>query len=175
MPSHALTGLTDRLTDIDQLARAHAAVGGSQRGRRWDVQALNRAQLVLLCAHFEGYLEDLMAEAIAAINGALEPAALTRGFHNPWPDRIDQLYAFLGMTSPARTIAWRKASNKTVRANLEDMVRTRNKLAHGTTGVTVYKTDVDRYRRYVEGFSRRFDRAVRERVYSLTGRHPWPQ
>lgn len=174
MPSRALAGLTERLTDVDQLMAAHAAVGGGQRGRRHDVEALNRASILLLTSHFEGYLEDLMAEALAALNGSLDPETLTRGFHNPWPDRIDDLFAFLGMSRPTKSIRWQKASSNTVRDNLAGLVRTRNQLAHGTTGVTVHKAHVERYRRYVEGFAQRFDTAVRRQVCGLTGSDPWP-
>ncbi len=51
----------------------------------------------MLSAHFEGYLEDVMAEALAAVNPSLAASVVTVGFHNPWPDRIDDLFAFVGM------------------------------------------------------------------------------
>src|SRR4051794_5433606 len=55
MPSQALIGLTSRLKDVDELMKAHEAVGGVEPGRRYDVEGLNRASVLLLCAHFEGY------------------------------------------------------------------------------------------------------------------------
>ena len=61
-----------------------------------------------------------------------------------------------------------------VRENLGNLVRTRNRIAHGTTGVSVHKADVTRYRKYVEGFATRFDGLLRTRVRSLTGASPWP-
>jgi hypothetical protein len=163
-----------RLTDVDQLMAAHAAVGGTQPGRRFDVEALNRASVLLLCAHFEGFLEDLMAEGLTAVNGSLDPTALTHSFHNPWPHRIDELFGFLGMRQASHAISWRNAANKTVRDNLSELVRTRNRLAHGTTGVRVYKFQVERFRRYIEGFAPRFDTLVRQRIRRLTGSDPWP-
>lgn len=174
MPSQALVRLTDRLKDVDQLMIAHRAIAGSARGRKFEVVGINRAAILLLCSHFEGYLEDLMAEALEAVNPKLVPDVLTYGFHNPWPDRIDDLFAFLGMAKPSKNISWRKASNKSVRDNLGDLVRTRNKLAHGTVGVKAYKSEVARFRGYVEGFSERFDSAVRSQVHKLTGSDPWP-
>lgn len=174
MPSQALTALTDRLKDVDQLMEAHRAVGGNQRGRRFEVEGVNRAAILMLSAHFEGYLEDVMQEALATINPRLEVEPLTGGFHNPWPDRIDHLFAFLGMKKPSRSISWQRAGNATVRGNLEKLVRTRNRLAHGTTGVQVYKSEVTSLRKYVEGFAQRFDAAVRDQVHTLTGAYPWP-
>ena len=153
---------------------AHAAIAGSTRGRKYEVLGINRAAILMLSSHFEGYLEDLMAEALGAVNPTLHAPILTGGFHNPWPDRIDQLFEFLGLSKPARQISWRKAGNKAVRDNLEDLVGTRNKLAHGTNGVTVYKSDVVRIRKYVMGFAERFDQLVREQVKLLTGSYPWP-
>jgi hypothetical protein len=174
MPSKSLAALTGRLKDVDQLMAAHRAVAGKKRGRKYEVEGLNRAAVLMLTSHFEGYLEDVMAEALAAVNSKLDAPTLTDGFHNPWPDRIDQLFAFLGMHKPSRSISWQKASNAAVRANLEKLVRTRNKLAHGTTGVNVYKTDVTSMRKYVEGFAQRFDAAVRVQVKVLTTKNPWP-
>lgn len=152
---------------------AHRAVGGDQRGRRFEVEGVNRAAVLMLSAHFEGYLEDVMEEALAAVNPQLKVKPLTGGFHNPWPDRIDDLFAFLGMQKPARSISWRSASNEAVRRNLEKLVRTRNQLAHGTTGVRVYKSEITSLRKYVEGFAERFDGAVRDQVHALTANYPW--
>lgn len=109
-----------------------------------------------------------------ALNPSLDTTPLLAGFHNPWPDRIDELFAFLGMTSPSKTISWQRASNASVRDNLGNLVRTRNRIAHGTTGVSVHKADVTRYRKYVEGFATRFDRLLRTRLRTLTGAYPWP-
>jgi hypothetical protein len=152
---------------------AHAAVGGLDPGRRFEVEGLNRAAVLMLSAHFEGYLEEVMAEALAPLNARLDPHPLTSGFHNPWPDRIDDLFAFLGMDKPTRAISWQRAGNAAVRSNLEKLVRTRNQIAHGTTGVTVRKFEVTSLRKYVEGFAQRFDGDVRRQVRTLTGSNPW--
>ena len=173
MPSQALDGLTVRLADVDQLMDAHRAIGGPNRGRRYEVEGMNRAAVLMLSAHLEGYLEDVMEEALAALNPQLNVKPLTGQFHNPWPDRIDELFAFLGMDRPSRAISWRGAGNPAVRRNLEKLVRTRNQLAHGTTGVRVYKNEITSLRRYVEGFASRFDGVLRGQMHTLTGSYPW--
>lgn len=174
MPSNARLALDTRLRDVDQLMAAHETVGGLEPGRRYDVEGLNRAAILMLCAHFEGYIEDVMREALGALNPSLDATPLLAGFHNPWPYRIDDLFAFLGLDSPSKTISWQRASNTSVRDNLGSLVRTRNRIAHGTTGVSVLKADVTRYRKYVEGFATRFDGLLRTRVRTLTGAYPWP-
>lgn len=174
MSSQALAALTDRLRDVDQLLDAHRVVGGDNRGRRFDLEGLNRAAVLMLSAHFEGYLEDLMAEALAALNSRLDVKPLTGNFHNPWPTRIDDLFSFLGLSKPSKTISWQRAGNAAVRGNLNKLVETRNRLAHGTTGVRVHKSEVTSLRKYVEGFAQRFDALVRDQVHTLTGSYPWP-
>lgn len=90
MPSKSLNGLTVRLSDIDQLMNAHAAItkfkkaeaaannaGGGLaqitpiiealvndpgKGKPKEVDAINRAAFVLLIAHFQGFVEDLHKE-----------------------------------------------------------------------------------------------------------------
>jgi hypothetical protein len=153
---------------------AHTTVGGLDPGRRYDVEGLNRAAVVMLCGHLEGYVEDLMREALAKLDQRIDASPLLAGFHNPWPDRIDQLFVFIGMSRPCRSISWQRAGNKAVRDNLEDLVATRNRIAHGATGVAVRRSDVTRYRRYVEGFASRFDVLVRAHLRTLTGAQPWP-
>lgn len=174
MASSALEALTTRLRDVDQLMAAHETVGGLEPGRRYDVEGLNRAAVLMLSAHFEGYVEDVMREALTALHVRIDPTPLVGPFHNPWPDRIDDLFAFIGMSKPSRSVSWQRASNASVRENLEKLVRTRNQIAHGATGVSVRKVDVTRYRKYVEGFATRFDRLVRTQVRALTGSYPWP-
>jgi RiboL-PSP-HEPN len=174
LPSKSHESLTTRLADVDQLMNAHTALAGPKPGRKYEVVGINRAAVLMLSAHFEGFVEDLFAEALVAVNPALRGEPVTRGFHNPWPDRIDELFAALGMKKPARSISWKRAGNKAVCDNLELLVHTRNKIAHGTTNVTVYKYEVGRYRRYVEGFSKGLDKAVWVQVRKLTGTAPWP-
>jgi len=95
MSSKALTSLTERLKDIEQLLNAHTAItkfnkaesaakkaGGELAkissvmhalvtdpgpGKPKEVDAINRAAFVLLTAHFQGFVEDLHAEVGAVI------------------------------------------------------------------------------------------------------------
>lgn len=67
MPSRSLRRLQTRLRDVDQLLHSHTIIGGTGRGRRWNLESLNRAGLVLCTAHLEGFLEDLFEEGGKAI------------------------------------------------------------------------------------------------------------
>ncbi len=137
MPSQALESLTTRLVDIDQLFIAHAAVAGSGPGKKGGVIALNRAGVLLLNAHFEGYLENVFEEALATFSPSLDGAQLYRWFSNPWPKEINKLFAFFGMKKPSDRPHWKGTSNKMVRDALEELVARRNQLAHGELNVKV--------------------------------------
>jgi len=173
MASTAYDALSSRLDDIDQLMAAHGAVGGVERGRRFEVEALNRAAVLLLSAHLEGYLEDLLSEAVSAVHTGLATDDLTKRFANPTTGNVDGLFRFLGLNKPCDSISWQRAGNAAVKKNINELVETRNAIAHGTTGVTVHKRMVTRYRQYVVGFAKRFDNLVRDRVATLTGTSPW--
>ncbi len=45
---------TSRAKALDEIAHAHAAVGGTQRGRRYATQQINRAYAVMLASQFQG-------------------------------------------------------------------------------------------------------------------------
>ncbi len=70
MPSDARKMLDTRLAEIQQILVAHTITAGPGRGRKYGVSALNKGGLVLLCAHLEGFLEDLYSEAVTAITNA---------------------------------------------------------------------------------------------------------
>lgn len=63
MPSRALRTLRGRLSDIQNLIDAGVAKVGKGVGRKWKVEAVWRAAIVLCCAHLEGYVEDLFTES----------------------------------------------------------------------------------------------------------------
>jgi hypothetical protein len=103
----------------------------------------------------------------------LSGAALTGRFANPTTGNINNLFAVLGLAKPSDSVSWRKAGNEAVKRNVNELVETRNAIAHGTTGVDVSKATVEQYRKYVVGFARGFDNLVRARVEHLAGIAPW--
>lgn len=176
MASRSLHALADRLRDVDELmdAHAHVQVAHAPADPTYELDGMNRAAILMLSAHFEGYLEELMRESLEAIDPQLDADPLLRGFGNPWPNRIDELFSFLGMRQPSHEICWEEATSSHVRGRLEHLVRIRNQVAHGQIDVSVAKADVTTLRTYVERFSRGMDGAVHAHLVTLTGREPWP-
>jgi hypothetical protein len=204
--SEALAHLQTRMRDIEQLLEAHSALTRFRRarrsaessggdiaklsvvidrlvtepgaGRRTEVEALNRAAIVLLCAHLQGYLEEVYGECAQALldTRVQDVGALVRQgtstFGNPHADRIDSLFASIGLPDIMDGISWQRCANQTVRSRLTDYIRLRNTIAHGTL-VTVHKAKVTSFKRFVEVFAERFDHHVAREVASVIGTSPW--
>jgi hypothetical protein len=187
--SRAFEQLDVRLRDIDDLMEAHSAVGGPRRGVRRGLYGVNRAAVLIMCAHLEGYVEDVFREALEAINPQLDPEPLIGRFHNPWPAEVDKLFSFLGLAKASRGIGRRGGIGKVgakglrdrsapdsarIREGVESLVRTRNQIAHGATGVYIRKKQVVSYRGLVIGFARGLDQKVAVHVSTITGGvMPW--
>jgi hypothetical protein len=206
MSSKAYKNLSGRMKDIEQLLEAHKALtqfkrarkaaeeaGGGLaqisevidrlvtepgRGRRTEVDALNRAAMVLLSAHLQGYIEDVFSEAAKAmLDGkvkdvdALIEQALS-GFSNPHAYRVDSLFASIGLPKITDGLSWGRASNQTVKRRLTDYIRVRNSIAHGSQeGIT--KPKVVGFKRFVEVFAKNFDEKVGSEVRHTVEKVPW--
>lgn len=154
-----------RLDDLLQLVRAHHAVGGTGAGRRRGLDAVDRAALVMLTGHFQGFVSDLFVEVWGQkFPGSPGEALLARlRFNNPWPDDIDRLFEVLGhktitKTAEARSTAdrseppkaatrptfVRKRKQHQVRQVIAEMVGLRNAAVHGGAAVQVKLGDVTR-------------------------------
>lgn len=230
MPSASLTQLKARLGDLDQLNRAHGMFTRGHKGRQWFTTPLNRAAVVLLCSHFEGFLEDIFEEYVQALcnsavkvdlippklrvtqveakldeaskagsrqerserlqeafelasplwelgraiqPGNLDATQVTKKFSNPGFDEVLWLFDFLGLKKKVGAISWQKASKKSVRKNINKMVKTRNRIAHGEIDVGIRKADVTRYRKYVTGFGKAIDRILSNTFKKNVGVRPW--
>jgi len=148
------------------------------RGRRAQVEALNRASIVLLSAHLQGYIDDVYAEAAHAllntkirdVDALVERAR--KSFRNPRSEAIDQLFCSIGVSKVLDSISWRKASNSTVKQRLAAYVKLRNRIAHGEEE-SVKKEKVEGFRRFVELFAQKFDAKVHDELQNTTGTSPW--
>jgi hypothetical protein len=60
---------------LDEMATAHAAVGGSGRERRFATQQINRAYAVLPASQFQGFCRDLHSECVDHLLPVINPPA----------------------------------------------------------------------------------------------------
>jgi hypothetical protein len=153
---------------------AHSAVGG-KAGRPRRVEGLNRAAIVMLCAHLEGYVEDLFREALKAVHPKLDAQPLVSRFNSPRPKDIDKLFAAIGLRKASQGVSWRGVDEDAVTKSLIELVETRHTIAHGRgVAAHVSRKTVLRLRRYVEGFTREFDERVWLHVLiTMKGKPSW--
>jgi RiboL-PSP-HEPN len=69
MSSKALATFLANQDTVDDLLLLHGFVGGHEPGRRIGLEALNKAGVVLVCAIWEAYCEDLCLEALGILLG----------------------------------------------------------------------------------------------------------
>lgn len=67
MASKARKAFDDNVNDVNRLLELHAKEGGKGKGRRYDLEALNKSAIVLITAFWEAYCEDIAEEALAHI------------------------------------------------------------------------------------------------------------
>ena len=67
---------TTRAAELDRIAAAHGAVGGSGPGRRWATQQINQAYAMLLSSQFQGFCRDLHSECVDYLVRSVSPAIL---------------------------------------------------------------------------------------------------
>ncbi len=206
MASTAFNNLNVRLKDIEQILEAHSAITKIKnaenalkhvgnplmsifnisnaiisvpgRGRPKEVDALNRAGFVLLCAHFQGYIDDLHAETakillsgkVANIDNTIK--LIKPRNSNPYPNIINIMFAGLGVYDLMEKIRWQKCSNKTVKERLTKYIEIRNKIAHGAK-VTVTKFKLKNFMSYVVTLSEKLDGQIKNDIRSLTKNSPW--
>ncbi len=196
MPSRAYQRWrTERASALDQIARAHAAVGGSGPGRRYATLQVNHAYAVMLAAQFQGYCRDLHTECVdhlvAMISHAplqrLVRAEITRGRRldqgNAQPASLGTDFGRLG--TGLGTAFWDDVDghdprSATCRAGLESLNAWRNAVAHQDFDpsklggiVTLRLSHVKRWRRQCRILARSFDGVMRRRLQTLTGTAPW--
>ena len=208
MSSKSLEAFSNRLKDVEQLLSAHSALtqfhrarkksekkdddGGLNkiaevinalivepgRGRPAEVEALNRAGIVLLSAHFQGYIDDLLSEAAQIIlNGKVKDidglVKLSKPQSaNPHPDIIEKMFNSIGVYEVLDEISWQKAKNDVIKKRLSDYIQLRNRIAHGKQeGVS--KQKVLQFKKFVEIFTRNLDEIVSQKIQLSTGRKPW--
>src|SRR5438105_15394129 len=69
---------TTRAHALNEIARAHAAVGGTGRGRRYATQQVNHAYVVLLASQFQGFCRDLHSESVGYLVAMIVTSPLRR-------------------------------------------------------------------------------------------------
>lgn len=189
MPSHSLGHWqNESAKKLDEIEAAHAAIGGTGRGRRYATQQLNQSYVLLISSHFQQFCRGLHSEAIEHLLVSVAPqllpivqAELARGRKidqgNPNPGNIGADFGRLGMTF------WNdvnKLSPRNVRRQkqLEQMNVWRNAIAHQDFTGNADKlgnrselriNEARSFRKACAGLAPYFDRAVLAHIKAVAG------
>jgi RiboL-PSP-HEPN len=181
-----------RARALDEIARGHAAVSGTRRGRRFNTQQFNRAYAVMLAAQFQGFCRNLHSECVDHLirmipsplavrplvrdeftrdrqlgRGNAQPSSLGADFRRLGIDLWDEMKSYDPQTSALMKL-------------LEELIQWRNAIAHQDFdprkfgGMTILRLDrVRRWRRACERLARSLDEVMRRHMQNLTGSSPW--
>ena len=182
---------TVRSAALDEMALAHAAVGGSRRGRRYATQQINRSYAVLLASQFQGYCRDLHSECVDHLTNAVSPVPLRpvvrakftlsrqldRG--NAQSSSLGSDFGRLGIDFWLEVGA-HDAANQARKAALDRLNLWRNAIVHQSLDptklggtATLRLAEVRRWRKDCEHLARSFDAVMGRHVQSLIGTLPW--
>ena len=64
MASNARAAFDSNAEDIKRLLEIHGDLGGDAKGRRYNLEVLNKSAIVLITAIWEAYCEDIATEAL---------------------------------------------------------------------------------------------------------------
>jgi hypothetical protein len=176
---------------LDEIEAAHANVGGTERGRRYATQQINRAYAVLLSSEFQGFCRDLYSECMdhvvatapATTQGVIRTQflwgrSLDRGnaqaggigsdfgrFAIPFWDEIYDLYAL----------------NERRKELLDELIKWRNAIAHNDFDAAIFGPhpvlhlgEVRAWRNALNSLCRSFDILMRKHLTGMLGIDPWP-
>lgn len=182
---------TERAKKLDDIERAHQAVGGSKRGRRFATEQLNSAYTILLVAQFQGYCRDLYREAVDAFvlkiplsirdivaKEFLREMQLVRG--NATKETIQRDFQSLGI------VIWIEAKTYDSRidlwlARLDRLNKWRNAIAHqdfdpvklSSQKLSVTLPDVQKWRRGCGRLATTLDRVMKVHLTKINNQAPW--
>lgn len=191
MPSKAFTHhLLALLEDADELLNAQQnLLAGTRRRRQWGKGALNRAVVVMCVSAWEGYVEQVVIEAMDTMRPAagaplsmwavLNASArnLVGRFHTPDVDNVKKLINdALGLADITSFWSWRGCSVARARKQLSDALKLRHQIAHGVRPRPVI---LSRDAIGLLGFFRRIgirsDAGIRDHLVNTLGiTNPWP-
>ena len=183
--------MTVRANALNEISKAHVAVGGSQRGRRYATQQINRSYAVLLASQFQGFCRDLHSECVEHLVKVLSPASLQLivrdalilnrqlDTKNAQPSSLGADFGRLG-TNFWMQVKAHDTRNSSRQEMLVELNAWRNAIVHqdfsdpklGGTETLQLKT-VRRWRGDCNRLAYSFDESMRQHLHSLTGSLPW--
>lgn len=192
MPSRSLqTWRVEGCRALDAIESAYWVVGDPERGRRFAVQQINQAYVLLLSSWFQAFCRDLHTECIEHLVGNVEPVAV-QGFvrrrfvegrkldaGNPNAGNIGSDFDRFGLKFwPALALHSRHTESR--RRRLLNMNQWRNAVAHqdftnpDLSGQDLLRlTEIRLWRKTCDQLAVDFERVMHHYLEDVTGIAPW--
>ncbi len=194
MPSNSLLIWSSRSASaLDEIERAHRAVGGSAPGRRYATQQINHAYAVLLTSQFQRFCRDIHSESVDHLTAqptstgdrrlVLLRISLTEGrkldIGNPNPGNIGSDFRRFGLDFWNAVLS-HDQRNSARQAQLDQLCRWRNAIAHqdfsseklgNISSLTL--REVQSWRSACRRLAESFDAVLSDHIASIIGRLPW--
>lgn len=123
MPSLSFVAFRANYGDVERLLEIHTEITGDTPGRRHGVEVLNKSGIVLTCAIWEAYCEDIAAEAVEhLILDASDMSGLPNALRKQVADELKN--------DPHDLAVWTLADDgwrSYLRARIKDMAIERNR------------------------------------------------
>ena len=171
--AEASGGQLQKISDV-----INALVTDPGKGKRKEVDAINRAAFVLLISHFQGFVEDLHEELGQFVlkGRARDPAAVIKLVKpprsNPHVGIINQMFSGLGIYELMESINWRNCNNDSVKSRLTGYIQTRNRIAHGQKE-SITKLKVQQLMQFVQLLAEKMDEKCAAKTKKAFGKVPW--
>jgi hypothetical protein len=176
------------LRDSTELDAAHRRLRTGIQGRQWGVGSLNRAVVVMCASAWEAYVEQVLIESINVLRPAAPPLhqwailnAQVRSdlgrFNNPIPSKVKQAFAdSIGLIDVTIDWHWRNCTMVQAVNRLDEMMRLRHEVAHGTNPrPVIHNLYSKQLPHFVQKLALHTDRAVRSHITGVLGMPaPWP-
>lgn len=177
---------------LDEIAHAHAAVGGTARGRRYTTQQINRVYVLLVASKFQGFCRDLHSECVDHLVAIINPPApmrqlvrlefgrgrqLDRG--NAQSGSIGADFDRLGIRFWDELNGY-NAATPSWRGDMDTLNHWRNAIAHEDFTsprlggiMNLRLAQVRLWRQSCGRLARAMDEVMRQHLRTLTGVAPW--
>jgi hypothetical protein len=183
---------TVRAAALNEIAVAHAVVGGPAPGRRYTTQQINHAYVLLLASQFQGFCRDLHSECVDHILTILAPSAaltvllkseLSRGRQldrgNAQPSSLGADFSRLNINLWDGLQGYDTASENW-KEDLGMLNEWRNAIAHQDFTspklgaiINLRLAHVRRWRASCQRLARGMDAVMLRHLFNLTGTLPW--